>query len=98
MRNPNHQRCHYSSMARQEGARREAIRALVILTQFPDDVHAAIQCLRTLEAAPDEIETELRSLRSGKSPAVDDGLSSSRTTGPRRANRAPMSGRDSSLS
>jgi hypothetical protein len=50
-------------MARQERARTEAIRALVNLTQFPDDTSAAIQCLRVLEAAPDEIENELRVLR-----------------------------------
>jgi hypothetical protein len=63
MRIPNQQRCHYSKLARQERARTEAIRALVNLTQFPDDTHAAIQCLRVLEAAPDEIENELRMLR-----------------------------------
>jgi hypothetical protein len=63
MTSPNHLRCHYLGMAHQETARREAVRALVNLTQFPDDTPAAIRCLRILEAAPDEIETELRLLR-----------------------------------
>ena len=51
----NRQRSHYSAMAKQEAARRRAIRALVGLSQFPDDNEAAVRSLRLLEAAPSEL-------------------------------------------
>jgi len=46
---------HYSTMAKQEAARRRAIGALVNLSQFPDDTEAALHSLRLLEAAPSEL-------------------------------------------
>jgi hypothetical protein len=47
-------------MARQEAARSRAIRALVNLSQFPDDSDAALQALRLLEAAPSELTAAAR--------------------------------------
>jgi hypothetical protein len=56
------QRSHYATMSQQEAARTTAIRALVQLSQFPDDSDAAIRCLRLLDAAPAEIEAETNAL------------------------------------
>ncbi len=56
------QRCHYSKMNQQQEARKDAIRALVNLSQFPDESEAAIRSLRLLDASPVEIETGARVL------------------------------------
>ncbi len=56
------QRSHYAKMSQQEQARTGAIRALVTLSQFPDDSDPAIRCLRLLDAAPAEIEAATNAL------------------------------------
>ena len=57
-------------MAKQEAARRRAIRALVGLSQFPDDNEAAVRSLRLLEAAPSEL-AEATSREFGLSDPLD---------------------------
>lgn len=54
------QRCHYSTMAEQESARTEAIRALVTLSRFPDEIDGAIRALRVLDASAAEMESGTR--------------------------------------
>ena len=56
------QRRHYSMMTEQAAARASAIRALVRLSQFPDDSEVAIRSLRLLDASPVELESATAAL------------------------------------
>jgi hypothetical protein len=58
-------------MARQEAARRRAIRALMALAHFPDDSDAALRSLDLLEVAPSEL-AELTTREIGRSAAGPD--------------------------
>ncbi len=65
------QRCHYSTMTEHESARIEAIRALVALSRFPDEIDGAIRAPRVLDASAAEMESGTRArrwVRSHESP------------------------------